>query len=180
MAHADGDRIPRLLDELRATAGPTTWQRLEELLRCLVGLYGEALGRVVTLARDAGALDAAGAARLCEDELVSSLLLLHGLHPVSTADRVAAAVATLGERLAPGVELALEDGGGEGVVRVRVRGDAPGCGAGPALARGIEHAILEAAPELARVEVLGLAAAPASPERLVALGKAPAAGGSPR
>jgi hypothetical protein len=177
-APADGDRIARLLDELRAMAGPTTWQRVEELLRCVTGLYGAALGRVLELAREGGALDPARAARLCEDELVSSLLLLHGLHPVPAAERIARAVERLRERLAPQIELAVEDAGSQHVVRLRVRGEPGGCGGGAALARGIENALLEAAPELERVEILGLEPAPRA-DRLVTLGAPPRAAGVP-
>jgi Fe-S cluster biogenesis protein NfuA len=167
-AQGEGDRIARLLEELQAMAGPTTWQRVEELVRRLVALYGDALGRVLEIAREGGALDAARTARLCEEEPVASLLLLHGLHPVPTAERVARAVEALRARLAPDVTLALEGLGEDGVLRLRVAGEAQGCGgAGAALARGIEHALLEAAPELARVEIAGVAGDP--PERLVSL-----------
>jgi Fe-S cluster biogenesis protein NfuA len=140
-------------------------------------MYGEALGRILEVAREAGALDAAREARLCDDALVSSLLLLHGLHPVPTSERVARAVAALGERLAPDVAVTLVALEEDRVARLRVSGEARGCGAGAALARGIESALLEAAPELARVEIEGVAVAlPSPPERLVTLGGAPRAG----
>jgi hypothetical protein len=173
MSGTEGERIARLLDEVQAMAGPTTWQRVEELVRRLVALHGEALARILAVAREGGAFGPDREARLCEDELVSSLLLLHGLHPLPTAERVARAVASLGERLAPEVEVVLEALGDDGVARVRVRGEGRGCGAGAALARGIEHAILEAAPELVGVEIAGIApATPAPRERLVTLGGA--------
>jgi Fe-S cluster biogenesis protein NfuA len=179
-ARGEGDRIARLLDEIQAMAGPTTWQRVEELVRSLVTMYGDALGRVLAVAREGGALEPSRAARLCEDELVSSLLLLHGLHPLPTAERVARAVEALRERLAPDVGVQLEAIGEDHVARVRVDGEARGCGgAGAGLARGIENALLEAAPELARVEIEGLTVERS--ERLVTLGApARATGGAPR
>ena len=175
---AEGDRIARLLEELQAMAGPSTWQRVEELVRRLVSLYGDVLARVLAAARERR-LDAEGAARLCEDEQVATVLLLHGLHPLPTAARVARAVDALRERLAPDVAVALEGIGEDRVARVRVAGEGRGCGgAGAALARGIENAILEAAPELARVEISGLVAE--RPEPLVTLGQPVRAGGATR
>jgi Fe-S cluster biogenesis protein NfuA len=163
----EGERIARLLDEIKAAAGPGTWQKVEELVRRLVALYGDGLGRVLALARETGALDPA---RLCADELVSSLLLLHGLHPLPTGDRVSRAVAVLRDRLPPDVALELVGLGEDGVVRLRVSG-AGACGiAAAALARGIEHAILEAAPEVARVDIEGASTAPRA-ERLVTIGR---------
>jgi hypothetical protein len=161
----EGERIARLLEEIEATAGPGTWRKVEELVRRLVTLYGDGLRRVLALARQQGALDPA---RLCDDELVSSLLLLHGLHPLPCAERVARAIAALRERLAPDVALDLLGVGEDRAVRVRVSGGACGVAAA-AVARGIEHAILEAAPEVARVEIGGASPPAARGERLVTL-----------
>jgi hypothetical protein len=66
-------RIEQLLSELRATAGPQVWPRVDELVSALVTLYGEGLARLLA------ALDEVGRARLRGDELVASLLELHGL-----------------------------------------------------------------------------------------------------
>jgi Fe-S cluster biogenesis protein NfuA len=169
----EGERIARLLEEIQATAGPGTWQKVEELVRRLVALYGDVLARVLTLSREARSLDPA---RLCEDELVSSLLLLHGLHPLPPAERVARAVAALRDRLAPDGALELVGLGDDGVVRLRLSGGVA-CGvAASAVTRGIEHAVLEAAPEVARVEIEGAAEPPPSRgERLVTLGRPRAA-----
>jgi hypothetical protein len=107
--------------------------------------------------------------RLCRDELVSSLLLLHGLHPEPTAQRVARAVEDARRRLGAGVVVELLEVGADQVVRLRVDAG-PGCaGSATSLARAVERAVLEAAPEVAGVAVEGLP--PAEPrERLVTLG----------
>src|ERR1700683_2489653 len=87
---ASGDRIEQLLDELRATADPRTCDRAEELLRLVSELYGAGLARVVELAREK---EPAVVEAFVNDDLVASLLLVHGLHPDSLVARVEAALA---------------------------------------------------------------------------------------
>ncbi len=160
-------------------AGPSTWQRVEELVRRLVALQGEGLGRILEHAAGAGAMTAALVERLCGDELVSSLLLLHGLHPEPTAERVARAVEGARARLGAEVGIELLEIGADQVVRLRLDAG-PGCGGSAAsLAHAVERAILEAAPEVAGVAFEGLSPA-ASPERLVTLGRPRAGAGVAR
>ena len=59
--------------------------RATELLRLVTELYGGGLERVVALA--SGSV-ARALARLLDDDLVASLLLVHGLHPDSVPARV--------------------------------------------------------------------------------------------
>jgi Fe-S cluster biogenesis protein NfuA len=112
----------------------------------LVELYGEALQRVV-----------AGAS-LEDDELLSHLLLVHGLHPVAVETRVAAALDEVRPYLGShggDVELL---GVADGVARVRLQGTCNGCPSSTATLRhAIEEAIARAAPELDGVEAEGVA-----------------------
>ena len=71
-------RVEALLDDLEALADPAARETALELVQALLELYGEGLARIV--APSQSATTAAGAA-LAGDELVSHLLLLHGLHP---------------------------------------------------------------------------------------------------
>jgi hypothetical protein len=136
----EGDRIAALLDDLRPLTTAPVWQRVEEVVQRLLHLYGAGLGRVLALVE----VDEAGKARLDADPLVSSLLALHGLHPLSPAVRARRAADEVCRQLAaPAVTLTVS---AEGVARVQV---APGFPAGPAL----ERAILEAAPELSAVVI---------------------------
>jgi len=84
---ACGERIELLL-EASAAAGPVARERAEELVRLVVELYGTGLERVLELAHEAGALDDDLLGALAADELVSSLLLVHGLHPYGVEERV--------------------------------------------------------------------------------------------
>jgi hypothetical protein len=57
------------------------WGRVEAFVSALLELYGDGLERVVTFARAEARSPVALDARLSSDEVVSSLLVLHGLHP---------------------------------------------------------------------------------------------------
>ena len=59
----------------------------QQLVREVVGLYGAGLQRIMALSEDPGAAE-----RLATDDLVASLLLVHGLHPHDTRRRVSDAL----------------------------------------------------------------------------------------
>jgi hypothetical protein len=144
----ESGRIQQLLDEVRDLSPSPAWERVEELMQRLLAMQGEALARLLAHARACGA-DGTLDARMASDDLLSSLLLLHGLHPVPARERVLRAMEELRPRLAArGVRaelIALENG----VARVRVAGTADG--AEQALRRAVE----DAAPELSAVEIEG-------------------------
>jgi Fe-S cluster biogenesis protein NfuA len=146
------ERVARLLEELTGPGCPQAG-RVEELVRALTAVYGEALTRVVSLV-DAGTLH-----RLAADPVVSGMLVLHDLHPVGTAARVSAALDAVRPALgkhAGGVELLGVDEAL--VVHLRLEGSCDGCPSSLATVRGaIERAVFEAAPEVSGVEVAGLA-----------------------
>jgi Fe-S cluster biogenesis protein NfuA len=147
-----GARIEELLGQLRAAGDPATAETAEEVVRLVVELYGAALERTVELAGPE-VLE-----RLVEDELVASLLVLHGLHPKDTETRVVEALDQVRPYLgshAGGVELLGVDP--EGVVHLRLEGSCDGCPSSTMTVKlAIERAIEEAAPEVTRVEVENL------------------------
>jgi len=84
------ERIASLLGRLRESAGPTTWPLIESLLHDVLALQGEALGRILRAAEEGGDGRVLEAMRV--DDLLASLLRLHGLHPEPTALRVSRAL----------------------------------------------------------------------------------------
>ena len=148
---AVGSRIEELLGQIRA-GDPGTAEVAEEVVRLVVELYGAGLERTVELAGPE-AMD-----RLVEDELVASLLVLHGLHPKDTQTRVVEALDQVRPYLgshAGGVELLGVDP--EGVVHLRLEGSCDGCPSSTMTVKlAIERAIEEAAPEVTAVEVENL------------------------
>lgn len=153
---AEGAHIERLLDDLRGLVSPPVMRRVEEVVARVIRLYGAGLAHALEHARAAGAGGPAFDDRLAGDELVASLLVLHGLHPTPTERRVRDALDALRR------ELAVDEGAlalvaiEEGVVRLAV-GDGVGGGAvGPELAETlIRRAIEAAAPEVRAVELSG-------------------------
>ena len=152
-----GDRIENLLAELRTIGDPRARETAEELVRSLLELYGGGLARMMELVYDSPAggelFD-----RFAADELISSLLLLHDLHPEDTESRILRALdgvrPYLGSHGGDVTLLGIEDD----VVRLRLEGTCHGCPSSSITMKlAIEKAIGEAAPEVARIEVEGVA-----------------------
>jgi hypothetical protein len=134
-AHEAGARVESLLAELRARSGPEAAGIAEELVTCLVRLYGAGLETIVRTIGDDQRLQAL----LIADPLVESLLLVHDLHPLDPGARIRRALGRLGV----GAEfLGIDDAG---VVQVRL---GHGCGS---MTEDIERAVTDAAPETAGV-----------------------------
>jgi Fe-S cluster biogenesis protein NfuA/nitrite reductase/ring-hydroxylating ferredoxin subunit len=163
------DRVEGLLAELRDLADPAARAAAEGAVRLLVELYGAGLERVVDLAT-AGPDGPELLDRLAADELVGSLLIVHGLHPHSTEERIQRALDRVRPYLgshAGGIELLGVDEGG--VAHLRLQGSCDGCPSSLATVKlAVERAIEEAAPELTGIDVEGVAEAPgpAGPELL--------------
>jgi Fe-S cluster biogenesis protein NfuA len=151
---ASGERIEQALAELEECRNPTRSLALaEELLRLMSDLYGAGLAQVVALV---GERDPALLSELADDELVGSLLLVHGLHPSSLEARVEGALAKvrpfLGRHGGDVELLAIDDA--LGAVKLRLLGSCDGCPSSAATLQGaVEVAILEAAPEVTRIVV---------------------------
>ena len=156
---AVGDRIEHLVGELRSGTDPVTWQRVEEALGLVTELYGAGLAAVVR-ALNSEEAGSSVMARLLDDELVASLLLLHGLHPHTLMDRVQKALVDVRPYLGShggDVEI-LELNEATGTLRLGLLGSCDGCPSSTAtLKYSVERAIQEAAPEIVHIDVEGLA-----------------------
>ncbi|MET7772288.1 NifU family protein [Nocardia sp. NPDC005366] len=146
-----GDRIETLLDA-SAAGGPMARERAEQLVREVSDLYGTGLRRIL------GLLDAASADRLARDDLVASLLLVHGLHPHDVHTRVQTALDSVRPYLGShGGDVTLL-GVADGVVRLELTGSCRTCpSSAVTLELAVEEAVRAAAPEIDAIDV---AAAP--------------------
>jgi Fe-S cluster biogenesis protein NfuA len=146
-----GERVEGLLAELRAQAGPQAAATAEELVSCLVELYGAGLARITEIVGESGPTGSALMDQLVADPLVESLLLVHDLHPLDTSARVRRAVEEVLPQLgshAGNVEyLGFDDAG-----MLRLRLEQSGCSA-ETVRDLISKAVAGAAPEAAGVAV---------------------------
>jgi Fe-S cluster biogenesis protein NfuA/nitrite reductase/ring-hydroxylating ferredoxin subunit len=164
---AEVSRVESLLEELEALPDALARDRATEVVQALLDLYGEGLERVVEVVAEHDS-DGAMAASLADDELVSHLLLLHGLHPVPVERRVRDALES--------VRPYLESHGGDvellgveqGVARLRLEGSCSGCPSSTmTLKLAIEKAIHDAAPDVDEVVADGaVAERPPAPQLL--------------
>ena len=160
---ATGERVEALLAELRSQAGPQVAATAEELVSCLVELYGAGLARITEIVGEDEGSGPQLMDKLVADPLVESLLLVHDLHPLDTSTRVRRAVEEVLPQLgshAGNVEyLGLDEAG---VLRLRL--EQSGCSA-DTVRDLIEKAVAGAAPEAAGVAI-ELAQPPAEPTLL--------------
>lgn len=149
---ARGDRVAQLLEEARGACGPNTWPSVERLLEAIFRLQAEALGWVVErAAAEAPALLAA----MQEDELLASLLRLHGLHPEAVERRIVRGLERIRPRLGVQVrDLALWAIDAEGRATIGVTPKEGAQADAEAIERAIREAVLEEAPELAEVRIV--------------------------
>ncbi len=164
-------RIGELVGELENIADPEARASAKALVQLLLDLHGAGLERVMEIVAKNDESGQRTIDDLGRDPLVSSLLVLYGLHPLDVESRVAQAV----ERVRPQVR----KGGGEldllgieaGVVRLQLQVTGHGCGStGKTLKKLVEDALYEAAPDMNRLLIEGLEE-PAGSSGFVPLGK---------
>jgi Fe-S cluster biogenesis protein NfuA len=165
-AQKAGERVEALLAELGSQAGPQVAATAEELVSCLVELYGAGLAEIVRIIGEDAEDSPRLMAKLAADPLVESLLLLHDLHPLPVADRVRRAIEAVMPQLGPHAGQVEFDGVDEaGVIHLRLERSGHGCqssSSAPAAA-AIEQAVAEAAPDVAGVDVEVVTADPELP-----------------
>ena len=146
-----GERIQILLDA-SSSGGAVARERAEQLVREVTDLYGAVLERMmdVALAVDPGLAD-----RFATDDLVASLLLVHGLHPYDVERRVSDALDTVRPYLGShGGDVSLL-GVSDGVVRLQFQGSCKSCpSSSVTLELAVEDAVRAAAPEIEWIEVV--------------------------
>jgi len=151
---ATGERIGSLLDAFSA-GGEVNRRRAEDLLALVTDLYGAGMERVLDVLADAGRLDDTALGALADDDLVASLLLVHGLHPHDVSTRVGAALESVRPYLGShGGDVELIGVSADGVVSIRLLGSCDGCpSSSVTLQLAVEGAIEAAAPEVTSIEV---------------------------
>ena len=156
------DRIEELVSRVEHSGDPAMRAVAQELLQAVVELHGVALDRILNAVADLPE-GITAIQRMAEDDLVSNVLSLHGIHPLSLETRVAAAL----EKARPylkshggDVELGSIE---EGTVHLKLHGTCGSCSSSSETMKStVENAIYDVAPEVVAVISENLPASPHS------------------
>lgn len=149
-----GDRIQTLLDASSA-AGPVARERAELLVGEVTDLYGAALQRIMQIVAVAPEL----IEQFTSDDMIASLLLVHGLHPHDVRRRVEDALDKvrpyLGSHGGDVAVLSVAEASDGAAVRLQFSGSCKSCpSSAVTLELTVEDAIRTAAPEVSTIEVV--------------------------
>ncbi len=151
------DRIEELIAAIDSIAEEKTRETARELVRVLLDLHASGFERALEIIFESNLSGQALIDKLAEDQLVSHLLLLHGLHPLDLETRVRTAIESVKPRLGlhgGSVELigVTPDGG----IKLRLDGNCHGCPSSRiTLKTSIEEALYAAAPDITAIDVEG-------------------------
>lgn len=150
-------RLDALLTQPGHFVDPATEARIRDIVQAVLDLHGVGLERLLEIAVESNEGGSPLFEALAGDQVVSGLLLLHGLHPEDLGARVMRALESVRPYLQShggGIELMdLRDG----IVRLRFHGSCDGCpSSAQTMKESIERAIQEAAPDVAAIELIGI------------------------
>ncbi|HLI06258.1 MAG TPA: NifU family protein [Ktedonobacteraceae bacterium] len=155
------ERIETLIQEVSTFPDPHVRATTGELIQALLDMYGEGLARILELTYQSQVAGNTLIETFVQDDLLSSLFMLHGLHPVDLEERIAQALVEVRPYLQShggNVELVRVE---DGIAYLRLEGSCHGCPASTITLRlAIEEAIYKAAPDLDGLEVEGVVEPP--------------------
>ena len=159
----DMQRIGGLVQEIESIADPAAWAATRDLVQSLMDLHGAVLEKTLDIVADAGEEGLNIIDRLGRDSLVSSVLILYGLHPEDIETRVVKTVDRVRSQLRKqGCEVELL-GVNDGAIRLRVETGSHTCGSTAKTVQAtLEETIYDAAPDLTSLVIEGLEEKPAS------------------
>jgi Fe-S cluster biogenesis protein NfuA len=148
-------RIGEIVEQLESTADPNARAMARELLESLMALHGAALERILEVASEAGEAGETLIRKLGRDELVSSVLLLYGLHPEDLNSRVSRALEKARTYLTShSASAELVSIAEDGTVTLRLEVKSAGCSSPAASVKTyLEAAMQDAAPDATSIVV---------------------------
>ncbi len=151
-------RVEELIAGLESSPDEGVREQVRELIQTLLELHGTGLEQILSVVYDAGIGGSAVIDELSRDQLVSGLLLLHGLHPLDLETRVRNAIEEVKPRLGlHGGSVELLGVNAEGRVHLKLQGNCHECPSSRLTLRfSIEEALYAAAPDLTGLDVDGL------------------------
>jgi Fe-S cluster biogenesis protein NfuA len=159
----DMQRIGGLVQEIESITDPAVRAATKDLVQSLMDLHGAALEKALDIVAEAGEPGMDIIDRLGRDSLVSSVLILYGLHPEDLESRVVKAVDRVRPQLRKqGCEVELL-GVDDGVIRLRVEAGSHTCGSTAKTVQAIlEGAVYDGAPDLTSLVIEGFEEKPNS------------------
>jgi Fe-S cluster biogenesis protein NfuA len=145
-------QLETLLAEVAAFSDQQARTTTETVIQTLLELYGDGLARILALLQQQ-ATGSELVTMLAQDELVASLLLLHGLHPLPLEARVARALADM--------QPYVRDHGGklellridDGNAYLRLGGSCQGCSSSTTLLKQtVAETLSKTVPDLLHIE----------------------------
>ena len=162
--HHQAARIETLIQEVAAFPDPHARDTTQELVQTLLDMYGEGLARLLEITAQTEASGLALIDTFASDDLLGSLFLLHGLHPIDIETRVMQALDEVRPYLKShggNVEFVKVE---DGIAHLRLQGSCDGCpGSTITLKLALEEAIYKAAPDLDGLQVEGVTDPPPRP-----------------
>jgi len=174
-------RVEELIAALEAATDPAVREQTRELIQTLLDLHGRGLERILESIHRAGETGTRVIDELGRDQLVSGVLLLHGLHPLDLETRVRKALENVRPRLGlHGGSVELVEVSEDGAVRIKLEGNCHGCPSSRVtLHSTIEEELYAVAPDITSLLVDGTPDpdAPPSPTRVPAFTECPTSNG---
>ena len=149
--------VESLIKKLDTVEDETARGSAVDAIQALLQIHGDCLDRIMRIVAANPAEGENLVYRLGDDELVSCVLMLHGLHPVPIETRV--------ERALVKVRPYMDSHGGNvalvaiegGIVHLRLEGSCHGCGSSAMTMKyAVEEAIMEYAPDVAGIVTDGV------------------------
>jgi Fe-S cluster biogenesis protein NfuA len=153
----DIQRIGGLVQEMESIADPAVRAVAKDMVQSLMDLHGAALEKMLETVAESGEPGMAIIDRLGRDSLVSSILILYGLHPEDVETRVVKAVDRVRPQLRKqGCEVELLSVN-DGAIRLRVETGSHTCGStAKTVLATLEGAMYDVAPDLVSLAIEGL------------------------
>lgn len=172
--HQKMQALDELISDFQRNADPAAQAAMKQIVQTLLEFHAIAVQRILQRLSEAGQAGNEMVAALAADKLISSLLLLHDLHPDDLTTRVRRAIERVQPYLAShGGHAELLSVNPDGTVQLRLEGSCHGCPSSRVtLQSTIEQEICDAAPEVTSILVDGLVEEPAAaPSGFVPVGR---------
>jgi len=152
-------KIEKLISKVENLPDPEARANMLALVQALMEFHGAGIERMMELVAESGEPGYEIFDKFAADDLIGSLLLLYGQHPLPLETRVLGAL----DKVRP----YLDSHGGnvevlgitDGVVRLKMQGSCKSCpSSADTLKLAIEEAIYAAAPDVVAIEAEGVAA----------------------